>query len=188
MKHNNKKKGFALTEVLMAIAVIIVIGIVAYPLYTQSRQDAAVNQVYNDIALVRTTVDTNRDTILSGQNSAQGSGGFDVLTWMYGQHILPDGIVQDPLNGPSQYMQVVAEDNQLLISFSPQNGSSSSIPQLCIDISKEIYSEFNIYYQVNGQAITSNGVFSPTEKFDMNTLITNCESSAQPQWGGSGYL
>jgi type II secretory pathway pseudopilin PulG len=49
MKILNKRKGFALTEVLMAIAVIIIVGIAAYPLYTSSRTNADVTQRANEV-------------------------------------------------------------------------------------------------------------------------------------------
>ncbi len=60
-----KKKGFALTEVLLAIAVIVIIGIAAYPLYKNARTSSEVEAMANDIAILQ----TNAQTLYSGQSS-----------------------------------------------------------------------------------------------------------------------
>jgi type II secretory pathway pseudopilin PulG len=68
LKKNSSKKGFALTEVLMAIAVIIIIGIAAYPLYRNARVSSQVEGTANDLALLQTNV----QTLYSGQPNYTG--------------------------------------------------------------------------------------------------------------------
>lgn len=60
--------GFALTEVLLAIAVIVIIGIAAYPLYKNARTSSEVEAMANDIAIIQ----TNAQTLYSGQSSYTG--------------------------------------------------------------------------------------------------------------------
>lgn len=66
--HKAGLRGFALTEVLLAIAVIVIIGIAAYPLYKNARTSSEVEAMANDIAIVQ----TNAQTLYSGQSSYAG--------------------------------------------------------------------------------------------------------------------
>ena len=63
-KPNVTKKGFALTEVLLAIAVIVIIGIAAYPLYKNARTSSEVEVTANDLAIL----DTNLHVLYAGHN------------------------------------------------------------------------------------------------------------------------
>ncbi len=53
----NTRKGFALTEVLLAIAVIIIIGVSAYPLYANSKRSSMVEEAANDMAVIQSGVE-----------------------------------------------------------------------------------------------------------------------------------
>jgi type II secretory pathway pseudopilin PulG len=71
-----KKRGFALTEVLMAIAIIIIIGIVAYPLYTSSRNKAQTMQLADSMVAfnvyIQNLLSQQQDTTyLSNETSQQ---------------------------------------------------------------------------------------------------------------------
>lgn len=69
-----KKKGFALTEVLLSVAVIVIIGIAAYPLYQNSRTSSTVEQMANEI----TQISTNLQKVNNGQGNYNGAS-LDVL-------------------------------------------------------------------------------------------------------------
>jgi prepilin-type N-terminal cleavage/methylation domain-containing protein len=79
-------RGFALTEVLLAIAVIVIIGIAAYPLYKNARTSSEVEAMANDIAVIQ----TNTQTLFSGQSSYAGLN-MDLLNTA--------GMVPDDLRG-----------------------------------------------------------------------------------------
>ncbi len=68
----NKKfalqKGFALTEVLLSIAVIIIIGVASYPLYKEASTSNKVEDMANQIAILQTNV----HTLYAGQSSYAG--------------------------------------------------------------------------------------------------------------------
>ena len=66
--HKKNAKGFALTEVLLAIAVIVIIGIAAYPLYKNARTSSEVESMANDIAII----ETSTQTLYSGQSAFTG--------------------------------------------------------------------------------------------------------------------
>lgn len=51
-KHNIKKLGFALSEVLLAIAVVVIVGITVYPIYENSRQNAKDQNLANELMLL----------------------------------------------------------------------------------------------------------------------------------------
>jgi Tfp pilus assembly major pilin PilA len=75
-KFNKKssKLGFALTEVLMAIAVIIVIGIVAYPLYRNAQANAKMTTLSNsllalDLYVKKTYSGQPFSTVFSGSSN-----------------------------------------------------------------------------------------------------------------------
>jgi Tfp pilus assembly protein PilE len=77
MKILNKRKGFALTEVLMAIAVIIIVGIAAYPLYSSARSKAQVESYtttlvsLNDYIVKEFTGQTDVSALSSGAFQSQ---------------------------------------------------------------------------------------------------------------------
>ncbi len=60
--------GFALTEVLLAIAIIIIVGIAAYPLYKNARTSSEVEEMANDIAILQ----TNTQKLYFGQSGYAG--------------------------------------------------------------------------------------------------------------------
>lgn len=73
LKNQKKnKKGFALTEVLLAIAVIVIIGIAAYPLYKNARTSSEVEAMANDMAIIQ----TSSQTLYSGQSGYAGPPGI----------------------------------------------------------------------------------------------------------------
>lgn len=77
-------RGFALTEVLLAIAVIVIIGIAAYPLYKNARTSSEVEAMANDIAILQ----TNAQTLYSGQSSYTGIS----IGQLKGAGLVPDDL------------------------------------------------------------------------------------------------
>ncbi len=67
-KKQSGKKGFALTEVLLAIAVIVIIGISVYPIYLSSKSNADVQNVVNTV----TQIGLNTDRLYSRQTTYTG--------------------------------------------------------------------------------------------------------------------
>lgn len=82
--NTKNKKGFALTEVLLAIAVIVIIGIAAYPLYKNARTSSEVEAMANDIAILQ----TNAQTLYTGQSSYNGL----TIGLMKGAGLVPDDL------------------------------------------------------------------------------------------------
>lgn len=87
--YQKHKKGFALTEVLLAIAVIVIVGITAYPLYKSSRQTADIEGLMNVISSLRKNVDENYN-VLKNTEAQQSGQNFDQVLFNLG--LIPDGI------------------------------------------------------------------------------------------------
>ncbi len=65
VRNGTKNSGFALTEVLLAIAVIVIIGIVSYPLYKNAQTSSKVEEMANTLAILS----TNAQTLKQGQSN-----------------------------------------------------------------------------------------------------------------------
>ena len=65
IKKRYTRNGFALTEVLLAVAVIIIVGVSAYGLYANARNSARVEAMANDMVSIKTSA----KMIYSGQGS-----------------------------------------------------------------------------------------------------------------------
>ncbi len=96
---SSKRRGFALTEVLLSIAVIVIIGIVAYPLYENSKQNAQIDTVANAILETSKNMDlmfsNSKDYSVLGHNTGLTVG----MDLMASQGLLPDAIKKDPVAG-----------------------------------------------------------------------------------------
>ncbi len=97
----NKRKGFALTEILLSIAVIVIIGIVAYPLYKNARESAQVEQIANDMAILMKNSNllfpTQSYTEIKAQTTDRGITMMDLLNQ---NGLVPDDLKSDDAGNP----------------------------------------------------------------------------------------
>jgi prepilin-type N-terminal cleavage/methylation domain-containing protein len=178
-QNNKKKKGFALTEVLMAIAVVLVMGIGAYELYSTSRENAEVNGLINGMADLKTNLDkslpANQSYMFGQQNFDVGitqaglvpseftpTGGFDSLVY---NNLFSVGVVELDA-GDSGGLVNATSNAQLLYELEAnQSGNNedvnSTMPtSTCTKVLKGMMQLFpNVWFgqniQINGTPVSS---------------------------------
>jgi type II secretory pathway pseudopilin PulG len=181
MENNkNKNKGFALTEVLMAIAIIIIIGIVAYPLYSHARTEANINQVINDVTILQ----KDMDTVFQGQYG-------NITTMLESDYDIQQmGLAPDDLNFESgSYWQIPSggyiqtypiEDSGGPIA--PNAGYVISITQIpqaeCTELGVRLAPLFQAVGVMPGDgSIKGNGTYKDSVNIDLLNSI--CSNSSQ---------
>jgi Tfp pilus assembly protein PilE len=164
-----KRKGFALTEVLMAIAVIIIVGIAAYPLYTNSRENSDVEAVINKIVNLKSIVDQN----LTNVNQVAQLGGDNL-----DQELVQLGLVPDMNDYTYKNLNVSVTQSYGLSGISDSNpndyiysvsalnsfGENSQITASeCTKLIKGFLPIFsNVYFGNNAEAVKTNGIVVAT--------------------------
>ena len=87
MKNNKKKNGFAITEILLSIAVIIIVGVSAYALYSRSRSDSNMNIIEHNVSMLQTALTKfDRNTLVSSRMDIETLGKLGLV---------PDSINKD---------------------------------------------------------------------------------------------
>jgi prepilin-type N-terminal cleavage/methylation domain-containing protein len=190
--NNKRKSGFALTEVLMAIAVILIIGIGGYQLYATSRENAEVNGLINGMADLKTNLDkslpSNQSYMFGQQNFNVGitqaglvpseftpTGEFDSLVY---NNLFSVGVVE--LDAGNSGGEVNATTNAQLLYELEANQSggndlmNSTMPSsTCIKVLKGMMQLFpNVWF---GQNIQVNG--TPVS----NTIVTDACTTGNQQ-------
>lgn len=170
-KNNNRKGGFALSEVLLSITIIVIIGIVVYPLYTNARRQAKIEQIKNVVTALMANSDENRITYRHGATTSV----FSVLDYLKNTGGLPDHMTDE---GPSpwggDFYSIVDMEAQMAYLFLP-DGRSNMIIELynseqpeCVDLFKtlapltqgqlDLSNGTNPYYYVSGQQIDTSAL------------------------------
>lgn len=113
----NKNKGFALSEVLLAIAVIIIIGISAYGLYSSARTTATVEQAVNDAKEIQINV------------SKMGLDKNNALVALRGEVLLANmGLMPDDLEYDPGFLGMSWYQNKDGVFFQVTSSGSGSVP------------------------------------------------------------
>jgi Tfp pilus assembly protein PilE len=156
---NKKRKGFALTEVLMAIAVIIIIGIAAYPLYKHARVNA-------DVEKYNTLIVSLNDYVVKNYSSQPSTAGldstfltlFDNSTGLLSQDNLnqPGAIELEPFSTTKGY--VIAIENGMPLED-------------CVGLVSDMLPQFDVVVISTGQA--SGGSSSITNSNIIKNTATN---------------
>lgn len=184
MKHINqiKRGGFALTEVLLAIAVIIIIGIAAYKLYVNAKISAEVEQVNNTVTQVLATGDTYRQTF---RRQAMQSGMYvDVMKFLGDGGLLPADmkLATQSVAGTGYWIAnsgwrieyVALPDGRInMFVFGGQGyGGNAQAQNECIPM-------FKVFAKMtSGQLVLNNGVapyfYNSGDKIDVAKLTAAC--------------
>jgi Tfp pilus assembly protein PilE len=164
-----KRKGFALTEVLMAIAVIIIVGIAAYPLYTSSQENSDVEAAINKLVNLKSLVDEN----FTNANEVAQFGGNNMQQQMVQLGLVPDMNYYTYKNltiavVPSYGLSGITDSNpnDYIYNISALNSFGEN-PQMttseCIKLVKAFLPIFsNVYFGQQANAIKTNGVVVAT--------------------------
>jgi prepilin-type N-terminal cleavage/methylation domain-containing protein len=203
MKTKNKK-GFALTEVLMAIAIVLIIGISGYQLYDTSRQNSIVEGLMNGMVDLKTNLDKslpqNNPNIFGSQNFTQMIAqmnlvpdDFNTETGQYGfvtisyNHLFSVQVMQMTTQGeylPGGNNGDASVAGQIVYMITSGNGSAysesdTSAPPpmgsgMCTKLLKGMMQLFPNVWM--GQAIQTNGV--PASSTIVTDVCTTANQSA----------
>ncbi|MEY2167617.1 MULTISPECIES: prepilin-type N-terminal cleavage/methylation domain-containing protein [unclassified Rhodanobacter] len=173
---NKKKKGFALTEVLLSIAVIVIIGIVAYPLYASSRDAATVEKIRNEATMVLSSADTSSKSFRS-QAMSDGQY-FDVMKYFEATGQLPEGLTHTGFGIMGERYAIDGTDWTMEYNFLPDGRSNMWIAagndgqKQCIPLFKTFAA------MTKGQLVLNNGTapyyYVSGEPIDTAKLTAAC--------------
>jgi type II secretory pathway pseudopilin PulG len=194
IKQKFHKKGFALTEVLMAIAVIIIFGIVAYPLYRTAHLNSQVETLANDVARIQ----TNTQSLFAGLPNAGynlTNGGTLNTTFLNTLGLLPEDFTCSTTNN---YCTTIEGP---IFTVSPSlAGAAPNLPagagftigivnlssDMCVKLGQRVAPEFQgIGASASDDSIKGAGTDNTlTTQLDTNQLITVCQAVNASQTNG----
>ncbi len=150
-----KRKGFALTEVLLSIAIIVIIGIVVYPLYANARESAKIESVKNAATQILATGDIYSKSFKS---QAMSSGQYvDVMKFYAASGILPDGLTDAGMGPVGEYYLVDGTAWKIGYNFLP-DGRSNMFVSTGNEGQKECIPLFKVFAAMTkGQLVLNNG-------------------------------
>jgi type II secretory pathway pseudopilin PulG len=174
------QKGFALTEVLIAFGILIILAISAYPLYKHSRTEANISQIMNDIVILQKDMNTvfrgnynNPTTMTESDYDIQQMGLAPVdLTY-----VVSNGNFAIPSGGYLETQGIVTPNGPI----APGNGYSISISQIpeieCNELTTRLASSFKAIGDRAGDgSIKGNGAY--TTNINTTMLENICSKTA----------
>lgn len=193
------QKGFALTETLLAIAVIVILGIAGYKMYKESRNHADIMVAINGVTELKKNIDTNfqgkTNASFAGQNFAQVLVNLGLVP----QEINMAPIEGFPNFGYKEYMidpdygptgtggAAITNPRGWLMSMGSFGGTSPPLtPSQCVMLSNAFLPLFNnVTFGYAGTALKTDGVVSKTYPAQISTL---CNEASQAGAGSQTLI
>ncbi len=170
------QKGFVLSEVLLAIAVIIIVGICIYPMYSANRDKLKVN---HEVGFV-TSLNTSIDKFFGAYHSLAGLN----TAMMVDQGLMPSETIYK--NGDETTKEIVnIWDGAIEINPDTQDNDKSKyiivyrqLPSYtCIGLIKGIRSQYSLISvggTYSGGTYSGGSVVFNSDKIDPSNLVTAC--------------